>query len=148
MAGKFPSGSEFNVREDAIAAKSALENFPKPVLFSGVEIGVKIKSGLPLIHNAAIDHGPVKDVFRIGISMAEGDREGRMSWDQTAVLVAVRGYKEWYTINEGRISIDTDGNNHWDAHGSGQSYLIESAPVSVVAQVINDLMMHQPVVKK
>jgi inosine-uridine nucleoside N-ribohydrolase len=148
MAGKFPSGSEFNVREDAASAKYALENFPKPVLYSGVEIGVRIKTGLPLINNAAINNSPVKDVFRIGISMAEGDREGRMSWDQTAVLVAVSGYKNWYTVREGRIKIASDGNNEWDSNGADQFYLIESAPVSAVAQVINDLMIHQPSVKK
>jgi inosine-uridine nucleoside N-ribohydrolase len=148
MAGNFPAGSEFNVREDAASAKYALENFPKPVLYSGVEIGVKIKSGLPLIHNSTIENSPVKDVFKIGIAMAEGDREGRMSWDQTAVLVAVRGYKDWYTIRDGRIKISSDGNNQWDSNGAGQSYLVESAPVSDVAQVINDLMMHQPSNKK
>src|SRR5688572_959397 len=69
MAGKFPSGSEFNVRMDAAAAKYTFENFPAPVLYSGVEVGVRIKTGLPLIHNASITNSPVKDVYRIGINM-------------------------------------------------------------------------------
>jgi pyrimidine-specific ribonucleoside hydrolase len=144
MAGRFPAGSEFNVREDAAAAKYVFENFPKPVLYSGVEIGFKIKSGLPLIHNAGIKNSPVKDTYRIGISKAEGDREGRMSWDQSAVLVAIRGYETWYTTITGKIAVDEKGSNIWNNNAGDQAYLIESAPVQAVTSVINELMMHQP----
>ena len=51
------------------------------VIFSGFEIGEKIKVGLPLIHNsAAIQNNPTKDVFRISIPMDKQDSLGRMSW--------------------------------------------------------------------
>jgi inosine-uridine nucleoside N-ribohydrolase len=148
MAGRFPSGSEFNVREDAASAQYAFGYFPGPVVYSGVEIGVKIKSGLPLIHNDAIQHSPVKDVFQIGISMAPGDSEGRMSWDQTAVLIGVRGHKDWYDIREGKITVDDDGSNRWIENVTGQYYLTEKAPIAEVAAIINQMMMHQPVGKK
>lgn len=144
MAGKFPSGSEFNVREDASASKYAFEHFPKPIIFSGFEIGAKIKSGLPLINNPAIKNSPVKDVFRIGIASAAEDRQGRMSWDQTAVLVGIRGYDTWYTLREGKITVDKDGKNGWDHKAKGQFYLIEKAPVQTVSEIINNLMMHTP----
>ena len=49
MAGHFPEGREFNIHKDAAAAKKALDNWPTPVIFSGFEIGEKIKTGLPLI---------------------------------------------------------------------------------------------------
>jgi pyrimidine-specific ribonucleoside hydrolase len=148
MAGRFPSGSEFNVREDAASAQYAFAHFPGPVVYSGVEIGVKIKSGLPLIHNDAIKDSPVKDVFGIGISMAPGDSEGRMSWDQTAVLIGVRGYKDWYDVREGKITVDDDGSNRWIENVTGQYYLTEKAPIPEVAAIINQMMMHQPVGKK
>jgi inosine-uridine nucleoside N-ribohydrolase len=148
MAGRFPSGSEFNVREDAASAQYAFTHFPAPVVYSGVEIGVKVKSGLPLIHNITIQHSPVKDVFRIGISMAPGDSEGRMSWDQTAVLIGVRGYRDWYHLNGGKIIVDADGSNRWTENMTGQYYLTEKAPIPEVAAIINELMMHQPVEKK
>ncbi len=133
MAGAFPAGSEFNVRMDASSAKYALENFPAPVLYSGVEIGKRVKTGLPLIHNASIHNSPVKDVFRICINMTAEDREGRMSWDQTAVLVAVRGPGPWYSVQQGHIRIDEKGNNQWDIKGTDQGYLTEQTSSEVVA---------------
>jgi inosine-uridine nucleoside N-ribohydrolase len=144
MAGAFPAGAEFNVRMDASSAKYALENFPVPVLFSGVEIGRRIKTGLPLINNTSIRNSPVKDVFRICINMTEEDRQGRMSWDQTAVLVAVRGAAPWFKVQQGRIRIDEKGNNHWESKPHQQGYLTEQTSPDVVAEVINVLMMHEP----
>lgn len=144
MAGGFPSFSEFNIKEDAAAAKYTFEQFPGTVVFSGFEIGAKIKSGLPLINNVSIQKSPVKDVFSIGIASAAEDKEGRKSWDQTAVLVAIRGHKPWYTLKEGKIVVDDKGNNHWNDQAKGQFYLAEEAPPSEVAALINELMMHQP----
>jgi len=70
MAGRYPEGSEFNINRDFPSAKYVYENWPTPVLFSGFEIGEKIKCGLPLIHNDTIVNSPVKDVFRISIPQA------------------------------------------------------------------------------
>ena len=148
MAGVFPEGSEFNVRMDASSAKNALENFPAPVLYSGVEIGRRVKTGVPLIQNASIRNSPVKDVYRICINMTEEDREGRMSWDQTAVLVAVRGTTPWYNVQPGHIRIDEKGNNQWDVRVNDQGYLTDRTSPEVVAQIIDGLMMHEAGVQK
>lgn len=144
MAGKFPSGNEFNVREDAKASQNVFKNFKKPVILSGFEIGVKIKSGLPLIHNNKIRNSPVKDVFRISIPLDDEDRDGRMSWDQTAVLVAVRGVKPFYKVKCGTMIVAADGSNTWDAQGNAHCRLVEDQPPANVQKIINDLMMHQP----
>jgi inosine-uridine nucleoside N-ribohydrolase len=101
MAGRFPAGSEFNVNRDAAASQFVFTNWQTPVLFSGFEIGLKIRTGLPLIHNETIQNSPVKDVFRICIPLSLQDSAGRMSWDETAVLVAVKGYQPWYRIKKG-----------------------------------------------
>jgi hypothetical protein len=53
----------------------------------------------------------VKDAFRISIGMSDEDRNGRMSWDQTAVLVAVKGHAPYYTLKWGTIKVNTDGSN-------------------------------------
>ena len=148
MAGGFPSFNEFNVNRDPAASQNAFNNWPTPVLLSGFEIGQKIKTGLPLIHNKNI-HSPAKDVFRICIPMAAEDSLGRMSWDETAVLVAVRGYKSWYTTRKGKIIVADDGSNTWkDDENGNHSYLVETRPPSEVQEVINNLMMHEPVRKK
>ena len=144
MAGKFPSGGEFNIEEDAAAAKYVFENFKNPVLFSGFEIGQKIKTGLPLINNSDIVNSPVKDVFRISIPMAKEDSAGRMSWDQTAVLAGVRGTQPFWSLNKGTIEVAHDGSNTWQKEGKRQAHLVADQPPSEVAKLINELMMHQP----
>ena len=144
MAGKFPSGKEFNVAEDARASIYVFKNFKKPIILSGFEIGEKIKTGLPLIQNDKIKGSPVKDVFRISIPLDPEDKEGRMSWDQSAVLVAVRGTKPYYKLECGTMTVNPDGSNGWDPKGKGHCRLVEDQPSTAVQKVINDLMMHQP----
>lgn len=144
MAGGYPVGKEFNMMEDATASKNVYDNWPSEVIFSGGEIGAKIKAGLPLIHNTAIKNDPVKDVFRISIPLAKEDSLGRSSWDETAVLVAIKGYKPWYSLHKGRILIAADGSNSWDDNGTGHAYLVERADYREVQELINTLIMHQP----
>lgn len=144
MAGKFSEGREFNVFKDVAASRKVFDEWPTPVLLSGFEIGEKIKTGLPLIHNSNIQNSPVKDVFRISIPLDPADKDGRMSWDQTAVLVAIKGSTLYYTTQNGRMITQTDGSNTWDASGKGHAYLIEKMPVADVTRLINQYMMHQP----
>lgn len=145
MAGKFPSGSEFNVDRDAPASQNVFSNWPTDIVLSGWEIGQKILTGLPLIHNNAIQHSPVKNVFQICI--AKGDSAGRMSWDETAVLVAIKGYKPFYHLEFGRIEVAADGSNTWSQNGKQHAHLVESLSPDVVQSYINRLIMHQPVRK-
>jgi inosine-uridine nucleoside N-ribohydrolase len=144
MAGKYPSGKEFNIIKDALSSKEALEEWPTPVIFSGFEIGAKIKTGLPLIRNNKIHNNPAKDVFSISILKSPSDSAGRMSWDQTAVLVSVKGYKPFYKLHGGKIKIAEDGTNSWDENGKGQYYLVEKRSPKKVQKIINHLMMQLP----
>ena len=109
MAGKFPAGKEFNVEKDAAASRVVFDNWNTPIFFSGFEIGAAIKTGLPLVHNDKIHHSPVKDVFRICLPKSKQDTAGRMSWDETAVLIAIKGYQPWYKLQEGKIKVAPDG---------------------------------------
>src|SRR4030095_4104121 len=144
MAGRFPSGSEFNVNRDAAASQFVFDNWSTPVLLSGFEIGMKIKTGLHLINNYEIKNSPVKDVFRICIPLSTQDSAGRMSWDETAVLVAVKGYKPWYKAEKGKMMVAADGSNTWTTQPSPHAHLVELQPPSVVQQLINKLIMHEP----
>lgn len=145
MAGKFPSGKEFNVEKDAVASQIVFTQWPTPVMLSGFEIGQKIKTGLPLIHNDQISNSPVKDVFRISIPMDKQDKDGRMSWDETAVLIAAKGYAPYYTLRKGTMEVATDGSNTWKDGGTRHAYLVEKIPAEQVQHIINTTMMHQPV---
>ena len=148
MAGKFPEGSEFNVNIDPAASKYVFENFNRPVVLSGFEIGEKIKTGIPLISDSSIINSPVKDVFRISIPMAKEDSAGRMSWDETAVLVGVKGHEPYYMLKEGMITVNDEGYNKWDSTSKKHSRLVEKSPPSEVQELINRLIMHQPVKNK
>ena len=145
MAGKFPSGFEFNVMQDAKASQNVYSNWPTFIIFSGFEIGAKIHAGLPLVLNGGIQNDPVKDVFKLSMPKAKEDAAGRMSWDETAVLVAIEGYSNWYTLHPGRIKVAADGSDSWDDKGKGQAYLVEKVNYSVVQELINDLIQNQPV---
>ena len=144
MAGRFPSGKEFNIEKDAAASQYVFSHWTTPVVFSGFEIGQKIKAGLPLIQNEQIQNSPVKDVFRICIPMANEDSAGRMSWDETAVFVAIAGWKPYYKLTNGTIQINDDGSNTWSDQGNKHFYLVEDKPASEVQDIINKMMMHQP----
>ena len=138
----FPSGNEFNVRMDSVASKYVFENWPTQILFSGVEIGFTIKTGLPLVNNMGIINSPVKDVYRISIPKSKQDSAGRMSWDQTAVFIAVKGYKPWWKIEKGKMIVADNGSNIWSKKSLLHSYIIEAQHPSIVQEHINKLMMH------
>ncbi len=143
MGGKFPAGKEFNIEKDAASSKIAIDNWPTPVLFSGFEIGEKVKTGLRLIKVGAKD-SPVRHAFAINIPMAKEDKNGRMSWDQTAVLVAVRGAAPYYDLQKGKFITKADGSNGWQDDPNGMhTRLVQKIPPDSVAYQIETLMMHQ-----
>lgn len=143
MAGKFPAGDEYNMETFAAASIYVFNHWTKPVIFSGFEIGEQIHTGIPLVHNDKITNDPVKDVFRISIPQAKEDVNGRMSWDETAVFVAVNGPAPWYRLEPGKVVIAKDGTNTWTTPGN-QYYLVAVRPPAEVEQIINDILQYQP----
>ena len=140
MAGAFPKGREYNVYVDSVASERVFSHWPTPIIFSGFEIGKEIKTGLRLIANDRLD-SPVKDVYAMSIPLSKGDAEGRMSWDQTAVLVAIRGARPYFGLKLGKMIVE-GGNNSWQDDPLGQhAYLTESMPFSQVTALIEGLMM-------
>jgi inosine-uridine nucleoside N-ribohydrolase len=148
MAGRFPTGREFNLDQDAVSSKKVMEVWPGPILFSGFEIGQKIKTGLPIVRDKGILRSPVKDVFSICIPMAAEDSAGRMSWDETAVFVAVKGWRNYYDLQLGDCVINTDGSDEWVNRGEMKAHLVEKKSPQEMAVIINQLIMHQPVGKR
>jgi pyrimidine-specific ribonucleoside hydrolase len=144
MAGKFPQGKEFNVDRDPVSSKIVFDNWPTDIVFSGWEIGSAVHTGLPIVQNDAVKNSPVKDVFTRCIPMEAIDSTGRMSWDETAVLVSIKGYENYYTVTEGRFVCSEDGSNKWNTNGKGHFYLVEKMPVPQMEKTLNDLIMHQP----
>ena len=145
MAGKFPEGKEYNVEMDSIASEYVFRNWPGEITFTGFEIGAQIKTGIRLT-NSDIKDSPVKDAFRISMLQSEEDKNGRMSWDQTAVLIAVYGTGGFFDIVKGTIIVNKNGSNRWKNDKVGNhKYVVLKTPADDVAKFIEDRMMHQPV---
>jgi len=148
MAGRFPEGREFNIFKDSTSSKFVFENWPGEVIFSGFEIGAQIHTGLKLI-KSDLKNSPVKDVFRISIPLSEEDRNGRMSWDETAVLIGVYGTDGFFDTVRGQIIVNADGSNTWKNDTDGkQSYVKMKMPVPQISDFIEARIMHVPIKKK
>lgn len=143
MAGKFPMGWEYNMDNDSLASKYVFTHFTKPIIFSGFEIGEKIHTGIPLIHNKKIINDPVKDVFRISIPQAKEDVNGRMSWDETVVYVAINGTAPYYKLVPGKVKLNANGSDSWSETGN-QYYLLAVKPPSEMEAIINNILMYHP----
>jgi hypothetical protein len=90
-----------------------------------------------------VQNCPVKETFEL--CFAEGDPDGRNSWDQTAVLVAVKGVEPYYDTERGAMIVDNEGKNTWAPNENGNHIrLIAKMPPEDVAYIIEDYMMHQP----
>jgi len=67
-----------------------------------------------------------------------------MSWDETAVYVAVKGWQPFYALQTGDCKIFPDGSNTWTASAGRRAHLVEVMPPQEINAIINQLMMHQP----
>lgn len=147
MAGRFDQEMgtfrEFNVVKDAGSAQTVFEQWPGPILFSGFEIGLRIHTGLPIAHSD-LQHSPVKDVFTRCIPLDPNDANGRMSWDETAVLAAVGGPAPYFSMVKGKIMARPDGSNGWDPGGKVHRYLVQVSASQEIEEVLNRLIAHQP----
>jgi len=147
MAGKFPEGMEFNVFMDSVASGYVFGNWPGEIIFTGFEIGWDIRTGLKLIQSG-IENSPVKDVFRISIPLSAEDKDGRMSWDETAVLIGVYGTGGFFDTVSGRIIINRNGSNLWENSPAGKHFYVkQKMPVDQISAFIEARMMHVPMSK-
>jgi len=141
MAGGFPQGREFNVCSDSAASVIVFAQWPTPITLSGFEIGNVILTGKRLVASG-IANSPVKDVFTMGLKV---DVDGRSSWDETAVLVGVRGCRDYFDTVKGRMIVALSGENTWEDDPNGtMEHLVWKMPKEEVTRIIEDMMMHQP----
>jgi len=141
MAGGIPSGREFNVFMDTPASQKVFAEWPTRIIISGFEIGGNIFTGKRLIASS-IAETPAKTCFTI--CLRQGDFNGRQSWDETAVLVAVRGTREYFNTTRGRMTVAADGSNTWQDDPAGQhEYLSFKLPAEEIGRLMEDMMMHE-----
>lgn len=141
MGGAFPNGHEWNIKEDAPASIYAIEHWPTPIYFSGFEIGVKIFTGEGT-KNCKIQPNPLTRSYEL----YTGGKH-RESWDQTAVLYAIRGLNGklddvWSLSPPGTMTTAADGKNGWTEDPQGtHRYLIQKLPPEEVGKMIEKMMI-------
>ena len=138
MGGGYPSsGGEFNFVCDYAATKYVVDNWPKPVVFSGAEIGSQIQTGAKLALTPASN--PIRRAYELAGGYVGATRA---SWDQTAVLAAVRDpLLYWDLVTTGYCEVGDDGSNVWrDSPDKDQSYLVKKLSNTEMEEIIDDLM--------
>lgn len=154
MAGRFSdfgedgakvSRREYNIYCDLPAAKAFFANCPLPVCFSGEEIG----RGVPYPYSSIeadygwSDRNPVIEGYRLFRTMPHD----RPSWDQTAVLQAVRPDRAYFELSPaGWVTLDEDGATYHHPSPEGlhrHLILTEEGRSSVIADMI-DLCSQPP----
>jgi len=138
MGGGFPSsGGEFNFNRDAAATKYAVENWPRPALFSGAEIGSPIRTGAKLALTSASN--PIRRAYELAGGYVGSTRS---SWDQTAVLAAIRNPLLYWDLEEtGSCSVADNGANEWlSSPDKDHSYLIKKVSNDEMTEIIDNLM--------
>jgi len=107
-----------------------------------------------------VERCPVKDVFSGNIPSREEIRKdsakwlrrgygmgGRSAWDETAVLVAVRGIEPYFNAERGTFRmVGNKGDNEWapDAENGPHIRITEKVSKFEVARVIDELMTRKP----
>ncbi len=152
MGGKFPEGENewnFNGNMPGVT-KFVLENLETPVVFSGFEVGVQIKTG------AAFKNIDINTPLYVGFSYfgqhcpyldkpPEGEIINNSSYDQTAVLYAVRRGvgNYWNVISGGRCSVNENGDSKWiEGAPSNHSYLVLKKSPDELAELITSIMLN------
>lgn len=146
MAGLFPQGLEFNIVQDAGAARAVLEQWPTEIIFSGAEIGDKIPTGEAVMADPEPD-SPVREVY--ALCMAQDSCTNHASFDQTAVLAAVRGPGNYFATESGTLRMNADSSTVWTPGPSGRhARLVQHMDRDSLARIVDALMAHRPAVAR
>ncbi|MDF2721586.1 MAG: ribonucleoside hydrolase RihC [Paenibacillus sp.] len=138
--GTFPEGKDrFNWKMDPVSAEHVINHWPTPIAVS--EYGDRILTGSRLYLELEEGH-PVRTAYKLHLG---GEGKSRSSWDQLAVLYAVRGEGDQFTQKTGyqiRFSAETMM-HHWhsDAGGRGDIYVQPTLSSQEMASRIEDLMI-------
>jgi inosine-uridine nucleoside N-ribohydrolase len=146
MAGRFPEGREFNVFIDSVSSSYVLERWPTPILFSGFEIGERIFTGSKVAEKND-QNNLVSWAYKYNLATYENKPvKNRMSWDQTAVLCAIRDPERYfYVCGPGKIIVNPSGYNNWDPDSTKDHYfLVHKYPYQDISDTLEGLMMYQP----
>ena len=140
MGGVRNDGFNFVRHNLAGQTQHVLTHWPTPIVVSPE--GGDIQTGARLRDTPA--ENPVREAYRL---WWHGEVKNRSSWDQVAVLYAVRGagdYFEEVTAGQGRLRSGFT----WDMQPGWRTYLRLRAAKRELAAVIDALMVAAPVLRR
>ena len=143
MGGRLPKGREANLVHDADGAVGSIPLWPTPIIFSGWEIGEKIRTGKGL--RKLPKTSPVRRAYELYNGLTD-----RQSWDQTAILYAVRGLDggladHWGLETKGHMHLLPNAENEWRPEpDKPHSYFVEKMDPRRIAAELEQLMLHEP----
>ena len=127
---------EWNIRYSKLEeARIACDMWPGELVFSSYEIGSYIKTmvGYP---SRAAKGDPVALAYEV-----HNRGVGRCSWDQTAMLEAIRPGEYWNYHAFGRVTVDDEFVTRWSPSDEYRhTYLLPKADYETIRQVIDDLV--------
>jgi len=135
---------DWNLGENGTGAymDELLANWPTAVYFSPV--GATVITGnrkLP----ATPANNPVREAYRLWNNALD---KGRSSWDQVAVLYAVR--QQLFDVQRGTMRHISGPNIHWDSKAVDSKHhkVLPKISESALAEMIEDLMAQPPKIKR
>lgn len=153
MGGNFPKGKDewnFNGNMPGVT-KYVIENLEVPIVFTGFELGVQIKTGAIL--NNTDENTPLYQGFMYFSQHAPWVKEqfkgkilNNSTFDQTTVLYAVNGGDDvlWEKISNGYCEADDNGGNRWiKRENSNHSYLKLIETPKFMALLIEAIMLNR-----
>ena len=160
MACQYPNGKEYNSMWDAESSRIAFENWPTLIVFSDFQYGRDCFAGRGIVESTETGRSPVRDVFAGNIPSRDTIRQdparwlqrqfgmgGRAAWDETAVLVAVRGIEPYFNAERGTYRMVGDkGEDEWapDEEKGRHLRITEKVFKAEVGRVIDELICRKP----
>ena len=148
MAGGFDpnyTNVEYNIACDVPAAKKLFANWPTQIVFSGVEIGAKIRYPSVSIkndYNYVIQH-PLKETYHYYAGL---DKTQAM-FDLTSVLYVARPNHGYFDLSEpGTVVLDEEGHTSFkpDANGKHRYMLVSETQIAQVREALCLLCSEPP----
>lgn len=153
MGCEYPKGQEWNTKCDWAASKYAFENWPKtvPIVWSDFQYGRTCWAGRK-VAELKDEKNPIKDAFanrlmkreEVVVGESWDQIAGHPAWDQTAVLVAVRGWERYCDLQHGDYKmVGEKGDNVWEEREksiNGRIIPQKGCSREDVGRVIDELM--------
>jgi inosine-uridine nucleoside N-ribohydrolase len=136
-----PNEGEYNFHMDGPSAHRVIRDWPGKIVFTG--LGREVLTGKQLMARYTNAH-PVRAFYSEFLKAYKTD--ARSSWDLIAVLYAVRGPADYFTVvTGGRCVSQKDGSNHWQPGPAGNhAYLAYKMPQNQLAAILETLLITPP----